>query len=88
MKQRRANLLDRANWYKNLDEDQRRILADTITAAVDNAIFGLFCVIDGVRAIEDGNEKGLLELRYIKGLTSTLLSGANCDMLHDLYNED
>lgn len=75
---------DRAEWYRSLDHDQRRLLASVIADAADRVIFGLLCVVDGVRAVEDGEVKGRFELRYVKG-TATLLNDPNDVMLHDLY---
>jgi hypothetical protein len=58
----------------------------TVKAAVDKAVFGFFCVLDGVRAIEDGRLGGALELRYVGGGLSQPLNSAEDDMLHDLFN--
>ena len=56
-----------------------------IEHAVDSAVFGFFCVLDGVRVIEDDEVKGDFELRYIKGSTEAL-SGPALRMLHEIYN--
>jgi hypothetical protein len=83
---RRPSLESKENaaWYASLDEEERRRLADVVKAAVDHAVFGFLCVIDGVRAIENDAQKGRLELRYIKGST-TILNSSDVPMLHDLY---
>lgn len=74
-----------AKWYGSLDENQRQLLAHVIGEAVDSAVFGFLCVLDGVRAVESGGVKGRFELRYV-GETSILLNAEQGDMLHDLYN--
>lgn len=77
-------LRHRAEWYKSLNADDREYLTDTISSAVDGAVFGFLCVLDGVRVVEDGKVKGNFELRYKNG-ESTILVGEGVEMLHDLY---
>ncbi|MFI5011704.1 MAG: hypothetical protein ACHQAY_05095 [Hyphomicrobiales bacterium] len=79
-------LLDRAEWYRSLEPYHRMRISEVITEAVDCAIFGFLCVIDGVRVVENGPVKGDFELRYVKG-GSTLLNSPDEEMLHDLYIE-
>jgi hypothetical protein len=81
-----ADLVARAEWYRTLDPDQKQLLALTIKAAVDKAVFGFFCVLDGVRAIEHGRLGGTLELRYVRGSLSQPLNSPEDDLLHDLFN--
>jgi hypothetical protein len=52
--------------------------------AVNRAVFGFLCVIDGVRAIEHGADKGSLELRYVKN-GSVLLNPPDGKVLHELW---
>ena len=52
---------------------------------MDQAVFGFLCVLDGVRAVENGPDKGTFELRYLKD-GSVLLNPQDEAMLHDLYN--
>ena len=77
----------RSDWYKALPSAERRLLIGAIEEAVDSAVFGLFAVLDGVRAAENGPNKGRFELRHI-GATVSLLTTPTGPMLHDLYNTD
>jgi len=78
---------ERSAWYNSLDIEQKRIVAGVIKDAVDSAVFGFLCVLDGVRAIEDAPRKGHLELRYVKdGIT--LLNTPTGEMLHDIFNSN
>src|SRR5690348_8881340 len=61
-----AALLQRSQWYLSLSEEQKELLSSIIGDVADRAVFGVLCVLDGARAIEDCQEKGRLELRYIK----------------------
>src|SRR5262245_42083011 len=49
-------MMERAEWYRSLDDEQRRILAGLIGDAVHNAIFGFLCVLDGIRGFYDSAE--------------------------------
>jgi hypothetical protein len=61
-----ADLVARSNWYKALDKHQRSIIYDIIQSSVDNAVFGFLSVLDGVRSIEETEDKGSFELRFLK----------------------
>jgi hypothetical protein len=63
---------------------QKSALKDIINEATEMTLFGLFCVLDGVRAIENGEDKGILELWYRKGDDTMLLNDMDEDFLHDL----
>jgi hypothetical protein len=71
-------------FYKQLDKDQQANLKDILNEATEMTLFGMFCVIDGVRSIESGESKGALELWYRKGETTILLNNIEDDFLHDL----
>jgi hypothetical protein len=76
----------RAEWYRSLPEQQKEFVRSIVSDAVDSALFGFFCVIDGVRAVEDDTDKGRFELRYLKGESVVHLNSQDGIMLHDLYN--
>lgn len=75
----------RSDWFNGLAEDERSMVESIVSDAVDEALFGLLSVIDGARAIEDGEDKGRLALIY-KGLNEELLNDPDKIGLHDLYN--
>ena len=77
-------LAERSIWYRGLSETDKEKLHEVLSEAVDQTIFGFLCVLDGVRSIEDGEQKGKLELRYVKE-DVTLLNPSDGPMLHDLY---
>ncbi len=77
-------LIERAEWYKSLKEGEKKLLSEVVVDAVNRAIFGFLCVLDGVRSIEDGEDKGRLELIYHKD-ESVLLNPSEGEMLHDLW---
>lgn len=75
----------RSKWFNNLPDEDHNNIKSIVTDAVDEALFGLLAVLDGSRAIEDGDDKGRLLLVH-KGLTEELLNDPNKIGLHDLYN--
>ncbi|SFG87234.1 hypothetical protein SAMN05518865_1215 [Duganella sp. CF458] len=76
----------RAQWLKSLSHHDREQVLKLVEEGVDSAIFGLLCVIDGVRAVEDCGDKGSFELHYVKHGLSTPLNPENLIFLHDLFN--
>jgi hypothetical protein len=50
------------------------------------AVFGFFCVLDGVSAIEDSPEKGDLELYFVKSSQKIRLNDPRQEELHNLFN--
>jgi hypothetical protein len=55
-----------------------------ITMASDTTMFSFLCVLDGVRAIEDTEEKGQLKLIFSKDGVEELLNNPDEEYLHDL----
>lgn len=80
------HLRERAEWYKSLNLDERRYLAEIVSSAADGAVFGFLCVLDGVRVVESGSEQGTFELRYVNK-EATILVSDDVEMLHDLYKQ-
>jgi len=78
----------RAAWISALSAGERAHLEYVASHAVHATAFGLLCVLDGARKIEDGIDHGHLELRYVKGQSSTLLASSADHMpvppLHEL----
>jgi hypothetical protein len=56
---------ERADWYNKLSAADVSHVDSVIISAVHGALFGLFAVLDGDRAIEDGDAKGRFELSYV-----------------------
>lgn len=73
--------------YHSLSEPNKRVLKGIISEAVDDAVFGFFCALDGVRAIEETGEKGELQLIYRKNQEETILNDPDNIYLHDLYQQ-
>lgn len=76
---------NRSTWFNELSDDQRNMIENIINDAVDEALFGMFCVLDGTRAIESNCSKNKLVLMY-KGQEEKILNNPEEIYLHDLYN--
>lgn len=62
-------------------------MIDTIIESwVNYSIFGFLCVLDGVRTVEDSEEKDEFEFYYVKDDQRVLLNPANGVFLQDLFN--
>ena len=59
-----------------------------VRESVDAGLFGLFCVLDGVRSIEEQDPKGEFKLYYVNGKKEVLLNDFDKEFLHDLYNAE
>lgn len=79
-------MLAQSKWYKSLPNEDKTIMHQTISDAVDEAVFGFLCVIDGVRSISSRDEANSLELYHANKTTKTLLNSEEGECLHDIYN--
>ncbi|MET0637368.1 MAG: hypothetical protein ABWZ25_15160 [Chitinophagaceae bacterium] len=76
---------DSKSWYIELDDGGKECVNQIIEDSIRTAIFGVLCVLDGVRAIEDTMDKGSLELYFVRDDEKVLLNDFNEDFLHDIY---
>lgn len=79
-------LQEAADWHSGLTEHEKDVVGEMLRQAVDSALFGLFCVLDGVRAVEDTPARGHFELHYVGKMGRTLLNDPKGEYLHDIYN--
>ncbi len=79
-----AALVDLSNWFKSLAIDDQNKVRQAVAMASNQAVFGFFCVLDGARVIENPEDRGVLELRYIKKENTVLLNDPDDTPLHDL----
>lgn len=83
-----ADCLAQSAWYTGLKEGDREMLRDIVSRSIKSAIFGFLVELDGCGGMGDSPEKGMYELRYIKGETSCLLNDRDDAYLHDLFDWD
>ena len=79
-----ADLMAMSAFWHTASGEQKEMIAQIIRLAVDDAASGFLCVLDGVRAIEDGEHKGELSLTWHKDNETVVLNQGGD--LHDYYN--
>ncbi|UXM94265.1 hypothetical protein N5853_09110 [Bartonella sp. HY329] len=77
-----------SQFYNSLSEEDRSKINTIIKEAVQTTFFEIFCVIDGVKFIEDSPEKGIFKLIFEKNGKQYLLNSSDDEFLHDLYNTE
>jgi hypothetical protein len=83
-----AELLRRSEWFNNLSEEDKNMVMEIAGESVKSSVFGFLCVLDGVRAIEDEEDKGDLKLYFEKGGNRVLINDPDQEFLHDLYKSE
>lgn len=81
-------LVGLSDWYKSLDISDKENLHEIIRLATKHSIFGMLCIIDGVRQIESTYDKGELVLEFHKNGEIIRLNDPNEEFLHDIFNSD
>ncbi|CAQ83037.1 MULTISPECIES: hypothetical protein [Photorhabdus] len=76
-------LTELSDFYNEKSKEEKETINKIIRIVADNTLFGILCVIDGVRAIENEENKGELILTYKKESIINLNKNSN---LHDIYN--
>jgi len=84
----KTELVQLSKWYNALDDNGKEMVRRVVRESVDAGLFSLFCVLDGVRTIEDRDPKGEFKLYYVNGEERVLLNDFDKEFLHDLYNAE
>lgn len=81
-------LVGLSEWYKSLGISDKENLHEIIKLAAKHSVFGMLCVIDGVRQIESSYDKGELILEFHKNGEIFRLNDPKEEYLHDIFNSD
>lgn len=81
------SLVNLSVWYRGLDSADQANVADALRMAADATLFGVLCVIDGVRTIEDQPAKSEFRLTATRNGSTSIISPGPED-LHDLLQTD
>jgi hypothetical protein len=80
-------LLRISNWFRALSPSDRQFVVQAMREAADATLFGVLCIIDGVRFIEPQGEKSEFHLSATrKGVVSQI--SPNETFLHDLLRAE
>ena len=74
-----------SKWFLQLTQSDQAMLIEALDDMAEGVVFGVLCVLDGVRAIENGPDKGELELYYAKGESRVLLNDVKQSELHGIF---
>ncbi|MEA9566268.1 hypothetical protein [Xanthomonas sp. WHRI 8932A] len=77
------SLVSLSAWYRGLDPADQENVAAALAIAADATLFGVLCVIDGVRTIEDQPIKSEFMLTATCNGSTSIISPGPQD-LHDL----
>jgi len=77
--------LGRAAWLNSLSEQDRRMVQELATEAARATLFGVLCILDGSRRVEEG-DGAHFELSRMENGRSTLLASSDFEAppLHEL----
>lgn len=73
-------------WYRSLGDQDREMLREVIRDAAHSAIFGVLCVLDGVRVVDNPPHVELTLEATRDGHAVTLASADSAAELHDEFN--
>ena len=76
-------LVQMSKWFNSLASDDREMVVKAMREAADATLFGILCVLDGVRPIEDGAEKSSFKLIAEKENKQSVICPGAVD-LHDV----
>lgn len=83
----RPELVQIAKWFAGLSDADRKMVEAAMAEAADATLFGVLCVIDGVRAIEAQEENAGFVLSAVRAGETTQIS-PNDTFLHDIYRSE
>jgi hypothetical protein len=73
-----------SEWFNSLSDSDRENVIRIMDLAADSTLFGVLCVLDGVRPVESTTEKSEFILSSVRaGITSTI--SPSKEQLHDIY---
>ncbi|WNG20370.1 hypothetical protein [Cystobacter fuscus] len=79
------DLVKASKWFKQLGPEDREMVRWVAAEAAHACLFGVFCVLDRVRAFSR-DSAAYLDLYYVAGGTRTLLNDFKEEALHDILN--
>ena len=79
---------DQAFWFNGLSKDDKMMVENLAYDAAHSALFGVLCILDGVRRIDPSDDAHFELTRIERGkpqlLSSSHVGASNLDHLHDL----
>lgn len=82
-----TELVQISKWFHTLSEEDRSLLRLALQQVADATLFGVLCVVDGVRVIEDSTEKSAFILTANRAGAVSQISPSGT-FLHDLFRSE
>ena len=82
-----AELVQISKWFHTLSEEDRSLFRLALQQVADATLFGVLCVVDGVRVIEDSAEKSDFTLTANRA-GAVLQISPSSSFLHDLFRSE
>ncbi len=82
-----AELVQLSRWFQGLSLDDRAAVERIIDMTANQATYNFCLVLDGMLAIESGDEKGKLELVHHVDEKRTLINDEDAEQLSFLFKE-
>jgi hypothetical protein len=79
----RQSLAQLSQWFTSLSASEREFVVRAMGEAADATLFGVLCVIDGVRSVEPIGEKSEFKLTATRDGVESIIS-PNDTFLHDI----
>ena len=83
-RERESELVRLSHWFNALDSPDQSKVAEALAMAAELAIYNVLLVFDGYLAIESSEEKGQLQLFYVRAGERTLLNDPDAEALSSL----
>ena len=74
-----------SKWFATLSNEDRIRIEEIIRESAELAVFAFFSLLDGMAFVDDGEDKGSLELYYVRADQRILLNDMTGECLHDIY---
>lgn len=83
-----AELIALSKWYGSLGPDDKQNIFKLANMVSRTTVLGFMGVLDGVRSIENGEEKGELRLIYRKGNVEVDFSDQSQPFFYEILNSE
>jgi hypothetical protein len=79
------SLIEESVWFNGLSPRDKEFALRIAHRAMDATLFGVFCILDGERVIEEGPRKGELVLVYRNQGEEVEIVSRDGEHMHDIY---
>ncbi len=78
-------LVNVSKWFNCLSPSDKIMIENIVKLCAEEAVFGFFAILDGIRQVESSSIKGELELFFAKDNMHYLINDKSNEYLHDIF---